>query len=203
MKRLNHLFGEQKRRQRKIKEIRKQVLENFINLVIAYAKVYHCQAIAIEKLDFEKIPDWENKKALRLFTQWFYSRFTKRLEEKAKINGLRVIKVNPAYTSKICHKCGKEGKLEGLVFKCSCGMFDRDYNASLNIAQRALHPTKSQAYTVRDIPGRIPSRLVRMEGSALLTMISLFKLLAWLKVVHNCYLKPQKLIKWIYSDKYD
>jgi len=202
-KRLNHLFGEQKRKQRKCKELRKQILENFTNFVIAHAKAYHCQVIAIENLAFKEVPNWQSSKALRLFTQWFYSRFTKRLEEKARVSGLKVLKINPANTSRICAKCGKEGRLEKLTFECSCGTYDRDYNASLNVAQRALRLTKSRAYTVRDIPGRIPSRLVRAEGLALLTVISLFKLLAWLKVVQTCYLKPQNLIRWINSDKYD
>jgi len=201
-KRLNHLFGEQKRKQRKIKELRKQILETFTNLAIAYAKAYHCQAVAIEKLVFKEVPSWQSSKALRLFTQWFYSKFAKRLEEKARVNELKVIKVNPAYTSKACAKCGREGEFEGLKFICFCGVYDRDYNASLSIAKRALRPTKPEAQGAEGIPGRIPSRLVRMEGSALLTMISLFKLLAWLKVVHTCCLKPQKLFKWIRSDKY-
>ncbi|WP_448583769.1 hypothetical protein [Thermocrinis sp.] len=51
----------------------------------------------------------------------------------------------------------------------------------------ALRPTKSQAYMVRDIPGSIPSRLVQVEGKALITS----------------YLKPQKVLRWINSDKYD
>ncbi|WP_448583329.1 hypothetical protein [Thermocrinis sp.] len=50
----------------------------------------------------------------------------------------------------------------------------------------ALRPTKSQTYMVRDIPGSIPSRLVWVEGKVLITS----------------YLKPQKLLRWINSDKY-
>ena len=117
--RLRHLFVEQKLKQRKIKQLRKQILEIFTNFVIAHAKVYDCQAIVIEDLSFKEVPDWKDKKALRRFSQWFYSRFASRLEEKAKIYGLKVVKVNPAHTSRICHKCGKEGEAEGLVFKCS------------------------------------------------------------------------------------
>ncbi|WP_448583768.1 hypothetical protein, partial [Thermocrinis sp.] len=70
------------------------------------------------------------------------------------------------------------------------------------IQKRALRPTKSQAYKVRDIPGRFPSRLVRVEGKALIGLISFSKLLAWLSVVETSYLKPQKLLRWINSDKY-
>jgi len=202
-KRLNHLFGERKRKWLKIKNLRKQILEIFTNLVVAHAKAYHCQAIAVEKLRFESFPKWKDSKTLKKLSQWFYAKFLRTLENKAKLFGLRVVKVSSFNNSKTCAKCGKIGKLERLTFKCSCGTYDRDYNASLNVAIRALRPTKSKAYMAEDIPGRLSSRLVRMEGSALLTIISLFKLLTWLKVVQTCYLKPQKLFRWINSDKYD
>jgi len=197
--RLRHLFVEQKLRQRKIKQIRKEILETFTNLVIAHAKVYDCQAIVIEDLSFKEVPDWKDKKALRRFSQWFYSRFASRLEEKARIYNLKVIKVNPAHTSRVCHKCGKEGKAEGLVFKCFCGKYDRDYNASVNIAFRL---TKPKAQGAEGIPGRFPSRLVQVEWKALLSFISFSKLLAWLRIVETSQLKLKKLLKWIYSDKY-
>ena len=193
-KRLRHLFVEQKLRQRKIKQLRKEILETFTNLVIAHAKVYDCQAIVVEDLNFREVPQWKDKKALRRFSQWFYSRFESRLEEKARIYGLKVIKVNPAHTSRICHKCGKEGKTERLVFKCSCGKYDRDYNASVNIAFRLTE--------VEGIPSRFPSRLVQVEWKALLSFISFSKLLGWLRIVETSQLKLKKLLKWVGSDKY-
>jgi len=67
-KRLRHLFVEQKLRQRKIKQLRKQILETFTNFVIAHAKAYDCQAIVIEDLNFKEAPDWKDKKALRRFS---------------------------------------------------------------------------------------------------------------------------------------
>jgi len=157
--RLRHLFAEQKRKQRKIKQIRKQILETFTNFVVAHAKVYDCQAIVIEDLSFKEVPDWKDKRALRRFSQWFYSRFASRLEEKARLYNLNVIKVNPSHTSRVCHKCSKEGKVEGLVFKCFCGTYDRDYNGSVNIAFRLIKP---KAQGAEGIPGSIPSRLVQV-----------------------------------------
>jgi len=186
------LFVEQKLRQRKIKQLRKEILETFTNLVVAHAKAYDCQAIVIEDLNFKEVPDWKDKKALRRFSQWFYSRFESRLEEKAKLHNLKVIKVNPAHTSRVCHKCGKEGKVEGLVFKCFCGKYDRDYNASVNIAFRL---TKPKAQGAEGIPGSIPSRLVQVEWKALLSFISFSKLIAWLRIVETSQLKLKKLLK--------
>jgi len=67
---------------------------------------------------------WGSSKAMRLFSQWFYSKFTKRLEEEGKNKwAKKVLKVNPAKASRICAKCGKEGRPEGLSFKCSCGTY--------------------------------------------------------------------------------
>lgn len=52
--------------------------------------------------------------------------------------GRRVVKVNSAYTSKTCARCGYKKKdlpLKDRIFTCpKCGwVADRDYNASLNI----------------------------------------------------------------------
>ncbi len=53
-KRLRHLFLEQKLRWRKFKELRKQVLETFVNLVIEHARAYGWGAIAIREALFQR-----------------------------------------------------------------------------------------------------------------------------------------------------
>ncbi len=60
------------------------------------------------------------------------SRFVQYLQYKA----YRLIKVNPAYTSKMCNVCGKmhDMPLSKRVMQCSCGnVVDRDVNAAKNI----------------------------------------------------------------------
>ena len=78
-------------------------------------------------------------------------------------------------------------------------MYDRDYNASVNIAFRL---TKPKAQRAEGIPGRFPSRLPQVEWKALLSFISFSKLLAWLRIVETSQLKLKKLLKRVYSDKY-
>ncbi|RUM57822.1 MAG: hypothetical protein DSY60_03490, partial [Persephonella sp.] len=136
--RLKHLYQEQKGRQRKLKQIRKEILEIFTNWVIEYARSYGIKIIAIEKLSFKNIPEWKSSKAIKRFTEWFYSKVRSKLEYKGKIRGIRIIEVNPANTSRYCHRCGRKGKAEKLIFKCECGKYDRDYNASVNIGKRAI-----------------------------------------------------------------
>ncbi|MGC9101455.1 MAG: IS200/IS605 family accessory protein TnpB-related protein, partial [Caldisericum sp.] len=109
-KRLKHLYQEQKLRWRKFKELRKQILESFTNLVILHAKAYSCDAIAIEDLKFKDLPEWKNRRLRRLFSTWFYSKFEDRLRHKAQREGIKILLVNPFNTSQICHECGSKSK---------------------------------------------------------------------------------------------
>jgi putative transposase len=71
-----------------------------------------------------------------------WSQFFDCLAYKAECAGRQFVKVNPAYTSQDCHKCGHRQKmpLSERVYNCPCcGMScHRDLNASLNILKIAL-----------------------------------------------------------------
>jgi len=66
-----------------------------------------------------------------------WSMFIQFLSYKAERAGVRVIAVNPAWTSQDCSSCGHRQKkaLEEQTHRCSCCGFtaDRDFNAALNI----------------------------------------------------------------------
>ena len=70
-----------------------------------------------------------------------HPRFTKKLEWKCEKFGSYFIKVDPAYTSQTCCKCGQLHKLtlKNRVMICDCGnILDRDINAAINIKNRAI-----------------------------------------------------------------
>ena len=75
--------------------------------------------------------------------QCFYE-FTRQLEYKCKFRGIEFIKADRFYpSSKTCSNCGhikKDLKLKDRTYICSeCGfVIDRDYNASLNLANYKL-----------------------------------------------------------------
>lgn len=77
-----------------------------------------------------------------------WSGFFDKLSYKAESAGRVFVKVNPAYTSQDCHKCGHRQKmpLACRTFECPCcGLhIDRDLNASLNILRLGL---QSQGFT--------------------------------------------------------
>ncbi|WP_394325671.1 RNA-guided endonuclease InsQ/TnpB family protein [Thermococcus celericrescens] len=73
--------------------------------------------------------------------RWSFRKLQSIIEYKAKLKGIRVVFVNPAYTSSLCPVCG--GKLSpngDRVLKCSnCGFeADRDVIGSWNVRLRAL-----------------------------------------------------------------
>ncbi len=183
-RRLRHLYLEQKLRWRKFKELRKQILEIFVNLVIEHARAYGCEAVAIERLSFRDVPEWKNPKTKRLFALWSYSRFEERLLHKALRKGVKVIPVPPSNTSLVCHVCGRKGKFEGLYFRCErCRKtFDRDYNASVNVGIRALKKvsgSKSDPYMGKNTPDRTPFRQGTAHFKALLSILPLMLLLSY------------------------
>ena len=73
----------------------------------------------------------------RKLARWVKGYMQERLEYIASLRQIEIRKVNPAYTSQICHKCGRFGTRNGKVFRCpQCGSMDADINAAHNIHER-------------------------------------------------------------------
>ncbi len=105
--------------------------------------------IKLEDLSFKsKKPVMKFNKKLRdnngKLGKWAFGQLRNFISYKAKIAGVPVLLVNPAYTSQQCSKCGhtcEENRLTQSEFKClSCGYSaNADYNASINISRADIN----------------------------------------------------------------
>ena len=76
-----------------------------------------------------------NKKFRTKLGKWNFADLRAKLEYKALLNGVKLVVVNPAYSSQTCCECKHIGKRTNKVFKCTntnCKVdtIDADYNAS-------------------------------------------------------------------------
>ncbi len=98
----------------------------------------------------------KNKKHTKSFNyslnSWSFYQLRQFVAYKAKLQGVSVAYIEPAYTSKSCSRCGHIGDRNGKAFKCPyCGYVENaDVNASFNIALRPIGV--SQSDIDRDMP---------------------------------------------------
>ena len=95
------------------------------------------KGIAVE--DLRGIRFSANKKGKKFRTRvgkWNFNQLRNFLTYKSLLNGVKLVDVPPAYTSKTCHNCFHIGSRQGKKFACNnCNsVFDADENAAKNIA---------------------------------------------------------------------
>ncbi|HYT17853.1 MAG TPA: transposase [Thermoplasmata archaeon] len=104
-----------------------------------------------------------SRKLNRRLSSWPRREIHRLIEYKAAIEGVPVIKVNPAWTSKTCPVCGARRRDRvGPVFVClMCDWeMDRQINAGMNILKTALASNEALARAVRFQPGALRDDVV-------------------------------------------
>ena len=93
--------------------------------------------IVMEQLDFVSWDDRFPKSVKRKLSRWIKGYIRERVEYKCSLNNIKCTYINPAYTSKVCSRCGCFGTRNGDTFTCpKCGKLHSDINASKNILNR-------------------------------------------------------------------
>ena len=128
-----------RRSHQKITEIVKQAHGTFLSKL---KERYGICTLAIEDVStMFRLTEKENA----MINNWLYKKTAMRkFVLRAMAKGFNVVEVNPAGTTKTCHRCGSEVKIYGRtkrLIRCdNCGLrdYNRDLNSARNIAKRAL-----------------------------------------------------------------
>ena len=112
--------------------------------IVEIAKNTGC-GIKLERLEGIR----KNRKHSRSFqyslNSWSFYQLQQFIEYKAKLQGVAVAHIEPAYTSQTCSRCSHMGDRNVKSFKCPyCGHVENtDVNASFNIALRPIGVSQS------------------------------------------------------------
>lgn len=90
--------------------------------------------IRMEELAGIRSATRKSRKNNRSLHSWSFYRLASFIEYKAKLQGIKVEFINPAYTSQICPRCGTLNKAKDRLYICECGFRShRDRVGALNI----------------------------------------------------------------------
>jgi IS605 OrfB family transposase len=113
------------------------------------ADVNHCIAKRVAGMDFDvlALEDLKIRRDKRLgqrfnrrLGRWAFAQLEAFLAYKLEAVGKRLVKVPPAYTSRLCFRCGHLGVRTGSSYRCPvCGLrLNADLNAARNIARLGM-----------------------------------------------------------------
>lgn len=113
--------------------------ENYINKEVNYFfdKEKPTEIIK-EDLTWESYKNKDKKGFKNQIKRWEKGILDKAIEWKALQKNIKIININPAYTSQICHICDGFGTRNGENFICQCcqNRMNADVNAAHNIRKR-------------------------------------------------------------------
>ncbi len=106
--------------------------------IVDMAKEQHAALVFEDLKDILTTSKRHRKSFKYALHSWSFFQLQTFVEYKAKLLGIPVFYIDPAYTSQDCSRCGARGQRNGKEFKCPvCGHVDHaDVNAAFNIALR-------------------------------------------------------------------
>jgi len=125
----------------KEKRYMKDINHKISREIVKIAKKYNA-AIQMEDLSNIRERVKMSRKMNRKLHNWNFYQLQAFIEYKALAEGLKIMRIPPRYTSRMCHVCRhaeKGNRKSQALFKCkACGyQAHADYNASMNIANYA------------------------------------------------------------------
>ena len=123
-----------KRIKNKEQRIMKDIDHKISREIVNTAKKHKAKVIKLEQLENIRSTTRTSRKNNPSLHTWSFYRLAQYIEYKAKIAGIEVEYVNPAYTSQRCPKCGSVHHAKDRKYICKCGYHThRDLLGAINI----------------------------------------------------------------------
>lgn len=123
-----------KKLNQKEQRIMKDVDHKLSREIVNFAAQNGVSIIKMEKLANIRQETRKSRKNNRSLSNWSFYRLASFIEYKAKLLGIQVVYVNPAYTSQVCPICGKHNHSDDRNYQCACGFhMHRDIVGAMNI----------------------------------------------------------------------
>jgi len=110
--------------------------------IIEFASQHKIPMIGLEDLTGIRDTTKVRKKQRYQHSSWAFRQLQTFIEYKATEKGIRILYIDPKYTSQTCSRCGhiEKNNRNGMVFLCkSCGF---EMNADLNASRNIEHKTR-------------------------------------------------------------
>lgn len=118
----------------KEQRIMKDIDHKISHDIVATAVAHNVKVIKLEQLQNIRSTTRTSRKNNHSLHNWSFYRVAQYIEYKARLAGIEVVYVNPAYTSQICPICGKLNHAIDRKYTCECGIHThRDIVGAWNI----------------------------------------------------------------------
>ncbi|MCR4657220.1 MAG: transposase [Lachnospiraceae bacterium] len=118
----------------KEQRIMKDIDHKLSHSIIETAVAHDVKTIKLERLANIRSTTRTSRKNNHSLHTWSFYRLAQYIEYKAKLAGIKVEYVNPAYTSQTCPVCGHVHHANGRSYACKCGFHaHRDLLGAMNI----------------------------------------------------------------------
>ncbi|QQE73955.1 transposase [Brevibacillus composti] len=95
--------------------------------------------IKLERLENIRKTARTSRKHAKNLHRWTFYQLQQFISYKASLFGIKVVKVNPAYTSQSCPVCGERNQGRDRKYECSCGFHaHRDRVGAMNIMRQPV-----------------------------------------------------------------
>lgn len=114
--------------------------------IVDFAKENNISVIRLEKLANIRQTARTSRKHNKNLHTWSFYRLASFIKYKAKLEGIKVEYVDPAYTSQTCPSCGERNKAKDRTYVCKCGFKKhRDVVGAMNIRTAPVVDGDSQS----------------------------------------------------------